>query len=668
MLEQMGISVEFSHHEGAPGQQEIDLRYADALSTADNLMTFRVVVKEVALSQGINASFMPKPFSDQAGSGMHTHMSLFEGDNNAFYDASAEYHLSKVARYFIAGLLRHAAEITAVTNQWVNSYKRLAGGGEAPSYICWGRNNRSALVRVPMYKPNKGSSARVELRSIDSAANPYLAFALMLAAGLAGIEGEYELPEGAEDDVWSLTERERQALGIEPLPRNLDEAIRIMERSDLAAETLGDHVFDFFLRNKRAEFDEYRRQVTPAGAPEAAARCCVDVFVTRCSLPSRASRRAPSSSTDRGLVSSSTGSARAARAGPEGQGAGQVGPQARRLHGAGGQGGRPGSAAGGQSQERDGVGLHHVGWRPAGVGGTGIAHAALHRGVRRNPDLHRTAGVRLRQHLGERPHGPTESRPHQRDGRAIRKGSVEVVGMHHQVDGPGLDPVLGAQRTARRLQDGGMPAVQHLRHGLDLLTELARQLRAGVIAGGLRGRRGDGLDARPVAGDVGIRRQWLLPTRLSEDPGGASLDQHKVSDQHPYVPALEHGRKPVRVVRQLLQPIQQRPTLLEQGIGGGGSAAHPSILTYVPPSWPPPASSQVASTSVSRIETTQGVLARRGFTDAAAAAQISGGVGGRPGVPPGPGRCCRRSRPGPGLAEPARRGGRRPDGAAGRLT
>ena len=196
MLEQMGISVEFSHHEGAPGQQEIDLRYADALSTADNLMTFRVVVKEVALSQGINASFMPKPFSDQAGSGMHTHMSLFEGDNNAFYDASAEYHLCKVARYFIAGLLRHAAEITAVTNQWVNSYKRLVGGGEAPSYICWGRNNRSALVRVPMYKPNKGSSARVELRSIDSAANPYLAFALMLAAGLAGHRGGVRAARG----------------------------------------------------------------------------------------------------------------------------------------------------------------------------------------------------------------------------------------------------------------------------------------------------------------------------------------------------------------------------------------------------------------------------------------------------------------------------------------
>ena len=273
MLEQMGISVEYSHHEGAPGQQEIDLRYADALSTADNLMTFRVVVKEVALSQGIHASFMPKPFTEQPGSGMHTHMSLFEGDTNAFYDASAEHHLSKIGRYFIAGLLRHAAEITAVTNQWVNSYKRLAGGGEAPSYICWGRNNRSALVRVPMYKPNKGSSARVELRSIDSAANPYLAFALMLGAGLAGIEGEYELPEGAEDDVWSLTERERQALGISPLPRNLDEAIRTMERSDLVAETLGEHVFDFFLRNKRAEFEEYRTQVTPMELAPGSFRC-----------------------------------------------------------------------------------------------------------------------------------------------------------------------------------------------------------------------------------------------------------------------------------------------------------------------------------------------------------------------------------------------------------
>jgi glutamine synthetase len=263
MLESMGISVEFSHHEGGPGQQEIDLRYADALTTADNIMTFRVVVKEVALSQGIYASFMPKPLSEHPGSGMHTHMSLFEGDRNAFFEGGAQYQLSKTGRAFIAGLLRHAAEITAVTNQWVNSYTRLAGGGEAPSYVCWGHNNRSALVRVPMYKPQKGQSSRVEFRSLDSAANPYLAFALMLAAGLKGIEEGYELPSEAEDDVWSLTDRERRALGIKPLPSSLAEAINAMEESELAAETLGEHVFDFFLRNKRTEWADYRKQVTP---------------------------------------------------------------------------------------------------------------------------------------------------------------------------------------------------------------------------------------------------------------------------------------------------------------------------------------------------------------------------------------------------------------------
>ncbi|MDQ4006861.1 MAG: glutamine synthetase family protein [Actinomycetota bacterium] len=262
MLESMGISVEFSHHEGAPGQQEIDLRYADALSTADNIMTFRVVVKEVALSQGLYASFMPKPFTEYAGSGMHTHMSLFEGDQNVFFEAGSEYHLSKTGRSFIAGLLHHAAEITAVTNQWVNSYKRMAAGGEAPSYICWGHNNRSALVRVPMYKPSKGQSTRIELRSIDTATNPYLAFAVMLAAGMKGIEEDYPLPPGAEDDVWGLTDRERRAMGIEPLPKNLDDAIGLMENSELVAETLGEQVFDFFLRNKRQEFDDYRRQVT----------------------------------------------------------------------------------------------------------------------------------------------------------------------------------------------------------------------------------------------------------------------------------------------------------------------------------------------------------------------------------------------------------------------
>ncbi|MFG1622832.1 MULTISPECIES: type I glutamate--ammonia ligase [unclassified Kribbella] len=263
MLESMGISVEFSHHEGGPGQQEIDLRYADALSTADNIMTFRVVVKEVALTQGIYASFMPKPLSDQPGSGMHTHMSLFEGDRNAFFEGGAQYQLSKTGRAFIAGLLQHAAEITAVTNQWVNSYKRLAVGDEAPSFVSWGHNNRSALVRVPMYKPHKGQSSRVEFRSLDSAANPYLAFALMLAAGLKGIEDGYELPREVEDDIWALTPRERKALGIKPLPSSLAEAISAMEDSELVAETLGEHVFDFFLRNKRAEWLDYRRQVTP---------------------------------------------------------------------------------------------------------------------------------------------------------------------------------------------------------------------------------------------------------------------------------------------------------------------------------------------------------------------------------------------------------------------
>jgi glutamine synthetase len=263
MLESMGISVEFSHHEAGPGQNEIDLRYADALTTADNIMTFRTVVKEVALEQGVFASFMPKPMAEFPGSGMHTHLSLFEGDRNAFYEAGAEYQLSKVARSFIAGVLRHAAEITAVTNQYVNSYKRLWGGAEAPSYICWGHNNRSALIRVPMYKPAKGQSSRVEFRGLDSAANPYLAYAVLLAAGLAGIEKGYELPDGAEDDVWELTPAERRALGIEPLPSSLDEAIRVMEGSELVAETLGEHVFDFVLRNKRLEWEEYRSQVTP---------------------------------------------------------------------------------------------------------------------------------------------------------------------------------------------------------------------------------------------------------------------------------------------------------------------------------------------------------------------------------------------------------------------
>ncbi|MDQ1136726.1 glutamine synthetase [Microbacterium sp. SORGH_AS 1204] len=263
MLEDLGISVEFSHHEGGPGQNEIDLRYADALTTADNIMTFRTVVKEVAIEQGVYATFMPKPISGQPGSGMHTHLSLFEGDMNAFYEEGAQYQLSKVGRHFIAGLLRHASEISAVTNQFVNSYKRLWGGDEAPSFICWGHNNRSALVRVPLYKPNKGQSTRVEYRALDSAANPYLSYALMLAAGLKGIEEEYELPAEAEDNVWSLSDAERRALGYAPLPASLDHALEYLEESELVAETLGETVFKYVLLNKRREWQQYRAQVTP---------------------------------------------------------------------------------------------------------------------------------------------------------------------------------------------------------------------------------------------------------------------------------------------------------------------------------------------------------------------------------------------------------------------
>ncbi|MFJ4175788.1 type I glutamate--ammonia ligase [Microbacterium sp. NPDC089696] len=263
MLEDLGISVEFSHHEGGPGQNEIDLRYADALTMADNVMTFRTVIKEVAIEQGVYATFMPKPLSGQPGSGMHTHMSLFEGERNAFYEEGAKYQLSKTGRHFIAGLLKHANEIAAVTNQFVNSYKRLWGGDEAPSFVTWGHNNRSALVRVPMYKPNKGGSSRVEYRALDSAANPYLAYALMLAAGLKGIEEEYELPPEAEDNVWSLSDAERRALGYAALPASLDHALEYMEGSELVAETLGESVFNYVLLNKRKEWEAYRGQVTP---------------------------------------------------------------------------------------------------------------------------------------------------------------------------------------------------------------------------------------------------------------------------------------------------------------------------------------------------------------------------------------------------------------------
>ncbi|PJJ44229.1 L-glutamine synthetase [Glutamicibacter mysorens] len=262
-LEALGISVEFSHHETGPGQNEIDLRYADALQTADNIMTFRTVIKEMAMQKGIHATFMPKPFADHPGSGMHTHFSLFEGDANAFFEAGREYQLSDVARSFIAGILHHAPEMTAITNQYVNSYKRLWGGGEAPSHRSWGHNNRSALVRVPLYKPGKGQSARVEYRGIDSAANPYLAYAVLLGAGLKGIREGYELEEPTEDDVWSLSTAERRASGHVPLPGSLHDALRAMEESELMAEILGEQVFNSFLSNKRTEWEEYRQVITP---------------------------------------------------------------------------------------------------------------------------------------------------------------------------------------------------------------------------------------------------------------------------------------------------------------------------------------------------------------------------------------------------------------------
>jgi glutamine synthetase len=194
---------------------------------------------------------------------MHTHFSLFEGDTNAFYEAGAEFQLSKTAKQFIAGILKHAPEFTAVTNQFVNSYKRLWGGGEAPSYLSWGHNNRSALVRVPLYKPGKGQSARIEYRGIDSAANPYLAYAVLLGAGLKGIEEGYDIPAAAEDDIWSLSSAERRAMGHDPLPASLHDAIRTMEDSELMPQILGEQVFEYFLRNKRAEWQDYRLQVTP---------------------------------------------------------------------------------------------------------------------------------------------------------------------------------------------------------------------------------------------------------------------------------------------------------------------------------------------------------------------------------------------------------------------
>jgi glutamine synthetase len=262
-LETMSIPVEYSFHEDAPSQHEIDLRHTDALTMADSIMTFRLVVKEVAASQGVHATFMPKPMEHVQGSGMHVHLSLFgEGEENVFYDADDPYNLSLIARQFMAGLLRHAAEITAITNQTVNSYKRLVPGFEAPIHVSWARNNRSGLVRVPVTKRGNSSATRIEFRSPDPACNPYLAFSVMLAAGLRGITEGYELPPEADSNLFEMSDAELSKLGIDQLPQSLSDSLKVMEQSTLVQEALGEHIFEWFLRNKRSEWRAYKTHVT----------------------------------------------------------------------------------------------------------------------------------------------------------------------------------------------------------------------------------------------------------------------------------------------------------------------------------------------------------------------------------------------------------------------
>jgi glutamine synthetase len=261
-MQDMGIQVEYSHHEVAPSQHEIDMRYDEALAMADKTMTMRVLVKEVARQHGYYATFMPKPIFGENGSGMHVHQSLFAGNRNAFYDAGDKYHLSKIGKNYIAGILKHSKEITAVLNQWVNSYKRLVPGYEAPVYISWARRNRSALVRVPMYKPGKEKATRIEFRSPDPACNPYLAFAVMLAAGLKGIEKDYQLPDPVEEDIYEFTPEKRRKMKIDELPGSLFEAVSVCEKSQLVREALGDHIFNKFIENKKIEWDRYRVHVS----------------------------------------------------------------------------------------------------------------------------------------------------------------------------------------------------------------------------------------------------------------------------------------------------------------------------------------------------------------------------------------------------------------------
>ena len=261
-LEEMGIGVEYSHHEVAASQHEIDMRYTDALTMADSVMTYRLVVKQIALQHEVYATFMPKPVFGINGSGMHVHQSLFKDGRNAFFDAKDPYHLSKLAKSYVAGLLKHAPEITAITSQWINSYKRLVPGYEAPVYLSWARRNRSDLIRVPEYQPGKENATRIEYRSPDPACNPYLTFAVMLAAGLDGIEKGLEPPTPVEENVYEMSEEERKKKGIGTLPASLWEAIKLTEKSEVVRKALGEHVFDAFIKNKTIEWDQYRTQVT----------------------------------------------------------------------------------------------------------------------------------------------------------------------------------------------------------------------------------------------------------------------------------------------------------------------------------------------------------------------------------------------------------------------
>jgi len=261
-LQALGINVEYSHHEVAPSQHEIDLRYTDALTMADNVMTYRLVVKEVARQHGVYATFMPKPIFGINGSGMHVHQSLFKGGKNAFFEKGKKYYLSNTGKAYTAGILKHAPEITAITSQWVNSYKRLVPDYEAPVYICWAQMNRSALVRIPMYKPGKEKATRIEYRSPDPSCNPYLAFSVMLAAGLEGINKKYKLAEPANDNIYHMSEEEKEKAGIRSLPEDLLEAIKIAEKSKLIKECIGDKVFEYFIRNKKMEWNEYKAQVS----------------------------------------------------------------------------------------------------------------------------------------------------------------------------------------------------------------------------------------------------------------------------------------------------------------------------------------------------------------------------------------------------------------------